>query len=217
MDNFDELITKLKSGDSSQCYLSPIAYPHDPYLYYKGALLDWLCGCAIDVHADIQNISEQETADLAQTLIDILRLDEDGKIPLLTYVTLAGEEPYHVGSLIKDASAFYETRWYNRNQSREFTEGFQRLLDAIQESGVGSVNDHNQGHELYLRAKESDCDIHKAKDNEGEYLLLVSVALARVAKDLTTSNGVMVPIPEDTSKYIKQGMIEDASKEWRRA
>jgi hypothetical protein len=214
MNNFDQLMTELKSGNSSHYYVSPVGYPISPCLYYKGALLDWLCGCAIDVHADIQNISEQETADLAQALIDILRLNEDGKIPLLVDRVLPGEEPYRVGSLINNASSCYPTRRDSKDQRCPFTEGFQRLLDAIQRSGVGSVNDNDQAHELCLRAEESVCDMRLVSGNEGERLLLVSVALARVAKDLTTSNGVMVPTPSTTQIYIKRDMIEDAAREY---
>jgi len=212
MDNFDKLITELKSGNSSQYYLSPIHYPASPGWYYKGALLDWLCGCAIDVHADIQNINEQETKDLVQVLIDAIGLKEDCKIPLLVDSVLAGEEPYRVGLLINDASACCEDRWYNREKRHRFTEGFQRLLNAIQQSGVG-IERGVLSHELCLRAEESGCDICKVKENECERLMLVSVVIARVAKDLTTPNGVMVPIPKGTSQYIKQGMTEDASRE----
>jgi len=86
------------------------------------------------------------------------------------------------------------------------------LLDAIQQSDVG-IERGALSHELCLRAEESGCDICKVKENECERLLLVSVVLARVAKDLTTPNGAMAPIPEGTSKYIKRGMIEDTSRE----
>jgi len=212
MDNFDKLVTELKSGNSSQYYLSPVYYPASPGWYYKGALLDWLCGCAIDVHADIQNINEQETKDLAQVLIDELGLKEDCEIPLLVDRVLAGEEPYRVGLLINNASACYEGRLDNKEKRHRFTEGLQELLDAIQQSDVG-IERGVLSHELCLRAEESGCDICKVKENECERLLLVSVVLARVAKYLTTTNGVMVPIPTDISKYIKQGMIEDASRE----
>jgi len=216
MDNLDKLIAALKSGHSSEYYLSPANYPENPGAYCKKALLDWLCGSAIDVHADIQNIDEKEEEELARVLVDMLELQAGTQIPLLTNVVLAGEKPYTVCLLIQDAEAFYQMRWYERNQRHKFTKGFCDLLDRIQSEGAKSVNDDRErlAHQLCNRAEEASCDIRRVAASAEESCLLVSVILAKMSKDITTTNGVAIPLPAGVQQYVQHDIIRDASGEY---